>query len=181
MDIQMPGINGLEATRIIRAGGLNSKTPIIAITASADKKSKLDCLEIGCDDYIFKPAKSELLLKKISRFIRQKKHLKNAASGDSIISSLSENPDYHKMIDVFVKDLPERIEQMRDALEQNNLHELCLRVHSLRELSGFAGFPIYTEKADDIERILRDNQIEKVSAQLDELAKLCLRTSSARV
>jgi hypothetical protein len=70
---------------------------------------------------------------------------------------------------------------MRDALEQNNLHELCLRVHSLRELSGFAGFPIYTEKADDIECILRDNQIEKVSAQLDELAKLCLRTSSARV
>ena len=181
MDIQMPGINGLEATRIIRSGGLNSKTPIIAISASADKKSKLDCLEIGCDDYIFKPAKSELLLKKISRFIRQKKHLENAASGDSIISSLSENPDYHKMIDVFVKDLPERIEQMRDALEQNNLHELCLRVHSLRELSGFAGFPIYTEKADDIECILRDNQIEKVSAQLDELAKLCLRTSSARV
>ncbi len=181
MDIQMPGINGLEATRIIRSGGLNSKTPIIAISAGADRKSKLDCLEIGCDDYIFKPAKSELLLKKISRFIRQKKHLENATSGDSIISSLSENPDYHKMIDVFVKDLPERIEQMRDALEQNNLHELCLRIHSLRELSGFAGFPVYTEKADDIERILHDNQIEKVSAQLDELAKLCLRTSFARV
>ena len=70
---------------------------------------------------------------------------------------------------------------MRDALEQNNLHELCLRIHSLRELSGFAGFPVYAEKADDIERILHDNQIEKVSAQLDELAKLCLRTSFARV
>jgi len=180
MDIQMPGINGLEATRIIRSGGPNSKTPIIAISAGADRKSKLDCLEIGCDDYIFKPAKSELLLKKISRFIRQKKHLENAASGDSIISSLSENPDYHKMIDVFVKDLPERIERMRDALEQNNLHELCLCVHSLRELSGFAGFPIYSERADDIERILGENQIEKVSAQLDELAKLCLRTSSTR-
>jgi CheY-like chemotaxis protein/PAS domain-containing protein/HPt (histidine-containing phosphotransfer) domain-containing protein len=181
MDIQMPGITGIEATRTIRSGGVNSKTPIIAVTASADKKSKLDCLEIGCDDYIFKPAKTELILKKIGRFIRQKKQFETAASGDSITSSLAENPDYHKMIDVFVKDLPKQIEQMRDALEQNNLHELCLYVHSLRELSGFAGFPVYTEKADDIERILHDNQIDKVSAELDELAKLCHRTSSARV
>ena len=181
MDIQMPGMNGLEATKAIRSGGLNSKTPIIAITACADRKSKRVCLETGCDDFIFKPAKSELLLKKINRFVRQKKHLETAASGDSIISSLSENPDYYKMIDVFVKDLPEQIEQMRDALEQNNLNELSHCIHSLKELSGFAGFPIYSEKADDIERMLHDDQIEKVSAQLDELAKLCLRTSPARI
>ena len=70
---------------------------------------------------------------------------------------------------------------MRYALEQNNLNELSLSIHSLKELSGFAGFPIYTEKADDIERMLHEDQIEKVSAQLDELAKLCLRTSPSRI
>jgi len=178
MDIQMPGIGGIEATKIIKSSGLNSKTPVIAITAGAGRKNKLNCLENGCDDYIFKPAKSELLLKKLSRFIRQKEHFENAARGDGITSSLAGNPDYHKMIDVFVSDLPKQIKQMQEDLEENNLQELCLNIQSLKELSGFAGFPIYTEKSSDIEQMLHDNQIDKVAGQLDELAKLCLRTKS---
>lgn len=66
MDVQMPGMDGLEATRKIRALGSSIKRPvIIALTANATTTDRHDCIEAGMDDYTSKPVKSptlELLL-----------------------------------------------------------------------------------------------------------------------
>lgn len=60
MDVQMPEMDGLEATKIIRAN--KGKQPIIiAMTANAMKEDREECLEVGMDDYISKPFKIELL------------------------------------------------------------------------------------------------------------------------
>ncbi|RFZ90411.1 response regulator [Mucilaginibacter conchicola] len=64
MDIQMPEMDGLEATRIIRQ--INVKQPIIiALTANAMENDKRACLEAGMDDFIPKPVKPEELMKKL--------------------------------------------------------------------------------------------------------------------
>jgi PAS domain S-box-containing protein len=55
MDIQMPIMNGYEATAAIRKTSLGEKTPIIAITAGTEKEEKNKCLQIGINDYISKP------------------------------------------------------------------------------------------------------------------------------
>ena len=65
MDIQMPGIDGYEATRLIREKGIT--TPIIAVTANASIKEKDNCLQAGCDDYIPKPICNEVLIKAIRK------------------------------------------------------------------------------------------------------------------
>jgi PAS domain S-box-containing protein len=55
MDIQMPKMNGYQATTEIRKSSLGKNTPIIAITAGTEKEEKNKCLEVGMNDYISKP------------------------------------------------------------------------------------------------------------------------------
>ena len=77
MDIRMPGMDGLEAARAIRAGRdgvLDSQIPIIAMTAHALKEDKQKCFEAGMNDYIAKPVDFETLGKKISRMIMEGKN-----------------------------------------------------------------------------------------------------------
>lgn len=64
MDIQMPVLDGLAATRQIR--GIGFKNPIIALTAHASVEAKLNCLEAGCVELITKPVTGDILIKKIN-------------------------------------------------------------------------------------------------------------------
>jgi len=67
MDIQMPVMDGLEATRLIRAEPHGSKTFIVALTANAFKEDREECLRAGMDDYLPKPVKFALLGKIIAQ------------------------------------------------------------------------------------------------------------------
>ena len=75
MDVQMPKMNGLEATREIRkddSGILNSKIPIIAMTANAMKGDKEMCINAGMDDYLSKPINFEVVEKMIEKWLYKK-------------------------------------------------------------------------------------------------------------
>lgn len=73
MDIQMPVMNGLVATRKIREieSSVETHTPIIAITANAMLGDKEKCLEAGMDDYLSKPFQAGSLLEKIQRLLEK--------------------------------------------------------------------------------------------------------------
>ena len=176
MDIQMSDMDGLEATKNIKSSGPNAKTPVLAMTASTEGGSELTCLDAGCDDYIAKPIKKEILLRKIQRFIEQERQIRNAHQGDDISSFLVDKPDYHKTIDMFVNSLPQRINDMQNALDEGNLQDLAFKVHALKGLGGFAGFPIYTERAKVLEQSIQNDDLTDVRQQLDELIQLCTRT-----
>lgn len=62
MDIMMPEMDGYTAIREIRAGTINSKVPIIAITAKAMKEDREKCIEAGADDYLTKPIDIDRLI-----------------------------------------------------------------------------------------------------------------------
>jgi CheY-like chemotaxis protein/HPt (histidine-containing phosphotransfer) domain-containing protein len=71
MDINMPGTNGLEATRAIRENekGTGKYTPIIAMTARALDADRTDCIEAGMDGYISKPFRRDVLRAEIDRVL----------------------------------------------------------------------------------------------------------------
>jgi len=77
MDIRMPEVDGLEATRQIRAweAGKGYRTPIIAVTASAMKGDRERCLEAGMDDYLTKPVLQDSLSVALEKYIRQESRI----------------------------------------------------------------------------------------------------------
>lgn len=69
MDIQLPGISGLEVTRMIKSDSATSSIPVIAVTAFAMKGDEEKIREHGCDDYVAKPISIPHFLKTIENFL----------------------------------------------------------------------------------------------------------------
>ena len=69
MDIQMPEMDGLEATRILKADATTSNIPVIALTAYAMKGDEERMLEVGCDGYLAKPIDIKEFLKEVSKYL----------------------------------------------------------------------------------------------------------------
>jgi CheY-like chemotaxis protein len=71
MDVQMPHMDGVKATKAIRAQGFD-RVPIVAMTAHAMKGDREKCLEAGMNDYIPKPVKKELIYDMLDKWVRNK-------------------------------------------------------------------------------------------------------------
>jgi len=67
MDVQLPTMNGLEATALLKADPLTASIPIIAVTALAMKGDEEKIRAAGCDDYLSKPVRHQSLLQAVSR------------------------------------------------------------------------------------------------------------------
>lgn len=73
MDMRMPVMDGLEATRALRAGlagDQNRRVPVIALTANAAVEDKKACMDAGMDDYLAKPVKPDMLIAVLQRWTR---------------------------------------------------------------------------------------------------------------
>jgi two-component system, cell cycle response regulator DivK len=70
MDLKMPEMDGIEATRQIRS--FNRKVPIIAQTAFVMDNELKQCHEAGCDDHITKPIDIKEFLEKVDKFLRER-------------------------------------------------------------------------------------------------------------
>jgi two-component system cell cycle response regulator DivK len=69
MDMSLPVIDGWEATRRIKAEGMTSKIPVIALTAHAMAGDREKAMEVGCDDYDTKPVEIARLLDKMAALL----------------------------------------------------------------------------------------------------------------
>ena len=130
MDIQMPIIDGISATKIIRKE-LKVLTPIIAQTANTVQKDIDACYEVGIIDYISKPFTSTELNKKIA--LNLQISLKGAKSNNnvhlsfnnSVLQLVNGNKEFaRKIIDVFKQDTPKNIKSLKSAFSNKNISEI---------------------------------------------------------
>ncbi len=183
MDMQMPVLDGYDATRKLRASGYAGA--IVALTAHAMGGERERCLAAGCDEYVRKPIDRTELFETLRRFVAARKpaapEVAPAADGEAIVSAFGEDPDMVEIVDRFVASLPSRVTALRfehaagDA-GRANLQRLA---HQLKGGAGGYGFPAITEAAAAIERAVVDaGGSDDVAAALDALAALCGRARS---
>ncbi len=69
MDMQMPGMNGLEVTRLLRADPAHARLPIVAMTANTQPEDRARCAQAGMDDFLAKPVEPEQLLRVLAQYL----------------------------------------------------------------------------------------------------------------
>ena len=69
MDVQMPGLDGLEATRLIRRMPRHARTPIVAMTANVFGDDRRACLDAGMNDHMAKPVETAVLFQTLARWL----------------------------------------------------------------------------------------------------------------
>ncbi|MDY7229976.1 hybrid sensor histidine kinase/response regulator [Hyalangium rubrum] len=152
MDVQMPEMDGLEATRRIRADLPPARQPrIIAMTASAMQGDRERCLQAGVDDYVAKPVRIEELQAALLRASgevavaptehEQPPPLSEDGFDPSKLDSLRALGEdaLTEVVGLFLANTPGRLQAMREALATGDLETLERSAHSLKSSSAMLG------------------------------------------
>ncbi|HKL48356.1 MAG TPA: MASE3 domain-containing protein [Desulfuromonadales bacterium] len=141
MDVQMPEMDGLEATRLIREEekSRGGHIPIIGLTANAMKGDREKCLEVGMDDYLSKPVRAESLYAAVERLLPAEE---DAAAIDlsQVLSAVNGDRSFLTgLIEQFTGDYPENCDTLIKAMDRRDFQEVERVAHSLKSVVGIFG------------------------------------------
>ena len=190
MDVQMPEMDGLEATRTIRADPHIEQPYIVAMTAHAMQGDRADCLSVGMNDYIRKPVRRRDLAAVLRQCSSEKtaKTMNKEASEKSmalireqpadapltldttIIEGIDTDTSFlREVCDSFLGDAPERIRAVQTALEQADAEALEQTAHALKSLSSCIGAMCLFQLCKSLEDIGKSNCIEPALPLMEEV------------
>ena len=168
MDIQMPVMNGLDATRAIRnrSDEYFKTVPIIAMSAKAFQKDKDDCISAGMNSYIAKPIDPKLLYAELTKYLQvvekipvstseSESEIAKSSTDDSVVAMFqkvrnfdaaaglyhaNDNKNlYYKIIQGFVRDYGGEAQKLKKAFENVDYEESARIVHTIKGLCGTIG------------------------------------------
>lgn len=97
LDLMLPGLDGLEVCRQIRAHAASSRVPVLMVTAKGEEADVVTGLELGADDYIVKPFSPRVLLARVRAALRRSDAPKIDPGATITIGDLSINPGRHEV------------------------------------------------------------------------------------
>jgi PAS domain S-box-containing protein len=163
MDIQMPVMDGFEATRAIKkSGSPKNQIPIIALTANSSSKDIERCLASGMDDCLGKPFTPESLfavLVKYGQFKATQPELKTKKEKIdlSYLKKMSNNDKtfVDEIINSFVLNTPKTLKEIKSYIESENWLKMEEQVHKIKPTLTMIGMPKARENAVEIEMLTR--------------------------
>ncbi len=188
MDVQMPDMDGIEATCEIRNfdDELKRNTPILAMTAYAFKKEIEKCLDAGMNNHVSKPINKEKFLNLIyslifsdnaGKVLGEKSHLfqrEKPLVDLSYLRDMSEGNEgfAQTMIDIFKKDSPVLISDMRTAFNDKKWEKLSKLAHKYRSPTVIMGMKSVSILAEQVEyndfSKGNEEEIEKILIKIEE-------------
>ena len=205
MDIQMPEMDGIEATRTLRAHPRHRNTPVIALTAHAMHGERETLLDAGMDDYLTKPVSEQELYDTVQRWLQHGERVRSrlrrrradstierAASKDSAnaISAAIDWPLSLKMannkldlaqtmLSMLVQSIPEAREQILRANDDGELKLLLEKVHKFHGATCYVGVPKLKQLAHDLETALKQGDGSRAEQLLPQLTAEMTRVVEA--
>ena len=184
MDVQMPEMDGLEATQAIRSDLDIEQPHIVAMTAHAMQGDREKCLAAGMDGYVRKPIRKRDLAAALQQCPSSDQA--SEVPEDSVVTLLSENfedfptldtqvlkgfgidPSFLKEVcDTFLEDAPKRISAVEAAIDQNNPSDLTTTAHALKSLSGCVGAMHLFQICKSIEAVGKSSCLDPAAALMD--------------
>jgi CheY-like chemotaxis protein/HPt (histidine-containing phosphotransfer) domain-containing protein len=165
MDRQMPVMDGLTATREIRAweqANGRPPTPILALTASALKGDREECLAAGCTAFLTKPIKQEVLLQAIKDHSAiaslapmgapATAEIPNAATIEKDALLVRVDPRFARVIPRFLRNSRQNVVLLLEALDRGELETVKRLGHSMKGSGTSFGFPTITDLGAALEQ-----------------------------
>jgi len=154
MDRQMPVMDGLTATRAVRAWELVNHrplTPIIALTASALKGDREQCMAAGCTAYLTKPIKQDVLLQAIKDHSTAAPHPSKEESSPHDAIVVHANPKLTHLIPGFLQNRRQDVVAMLGALDRGEFEIVERLGHGMKGAGGSWGFDMITDIGAELE------------------------------
>lgn len=188
MDIQMPVMDGLEATHHIR-NQLKLDVPIIALTANAFKQDIDNYLSKGMNDFIIKPYDEQDFIRKVSHYLQQKKNSSMGKTGNEFnetpyslvfLEQMSQgNVEFVKMMaGIFCKLVNESLQTIESALDQMDIKTINATAHKIKPSLDQMGVSIIKEPILKLEKFKLE---EGSKAELEELVQTIAKSLRAVV
>lgn len=186
MDVQMPEMDGMEATQRIRKGiaGIDPAIPIVAVTAHALTGDRERCIAAGMDDYLSKPLTAETLLNTISRCLGLVSSGTAAPVADALLQpagaldvgnalqQLGGDGDLlGELWDIFLDTAPQLFNQLSRALQEGDGKTAALKAHSLKGSSASIGARGMQAAAGEVEVAIRGGGLDGARRRLEELER----------
>jgi signal transduction histidine kinase/DNA-binding response OmpR family regulator len=185
MDVQMPELDGLAATRELRRREAPAKkhVPVVAMTAHAMKGDRERCLASGMDDYLGKPIRLKDMVKKLAELFpgpeskpstddqqRQKSASEDLVCWSEALASVNgDNELLCQLIEVFLDDTPGLMTKAVEAANQNNADALRAAAHAVKGSMLFLNPRQALQCAQQVEQLAADGRVEASRQLLDNL------------
>ncbi len=183
MDVQMPVMNGFEATAAIRNHAADRKQPIIvAMTALALEGDRESCLKAGMNDYLSKPVHIDSIKriifnygKKLQQHELGEKHYSNADLVDNtvvnrLIDMADDDTDFLKnLVELFIRQADESIEELRTLSEGNNYDAIFQAAHKLKGSSLNLGAKLLTDFCKKMEESARRKDKQSIENNMSTI------------
>ncbi|HEY8402494.1 MAG TPA: PAS domain S-box protein [Cytophagaceae bacterium] len=185
MDIQMPKMDGVTATKEIRKLKIENLPPIIAMTAYSMKEDKEKFLLSGMDDYVSKPIKSETLLNKVKEWVKktgqeeeilpvvtQPEEVKEEIFNKEIIDKLrkfANDETMYKIYHQFEIETISQLEECKNSVKNGDFTNILNILHTLKGTAGTLGISRLESRAREIESKLKSNNYSHLSDELNAL------------
>ncbi len=169
MDLQMPEMDGFEATQIIRSReNGNQNTPIVALTASTFLSKKRLALKAGMSDFLSKPFTPDQVLSIISKYLSRKEVSKLEGAGFEFAAELDVNylnqaygsdSEYAlEMFQTFLEIIDDELIMIREALDLNQKDDIKKKLHRIKPTFTMVGLKIISDRIEAVEKRLVNNE-----------------------